>query len=69
MPELGELREVVYWGDRKKHLTDDYLKSLSTFALAIWFLDDGSFTERSLGLQQRTAGDSGRVELFVEAVS
>jgi recombination protein RecA len=69
LPELGELREVVYWGDRKKHLTDDYLKSLSPFALAIWFMDDGSFTECSLGLQQRTAGGSGRVEFCVEAMS
>ena len=69
LPELGELREVVYWGDGKKHLTDDYLKSLSPLALAIWFMDDGSFTERSLGLQQRTAGGSGRVEFCVEAMS
>ena len=69
LPELGELREVVYWGDGKKHLTDDYLKSLTPLALAIWFMDDGSFTERSLGLQQRTAGGSGRVEFCVEAMS
>ena len=69
LPELGELCEVVYWGDGKKHLTDDYLKSLSPFALAIWFMDDGSFTERSLGLQKRTAGGSGRVEFCVEAMS
>ena len=69
LPELGELREVVYWGDRKKHLTDDFLKSLSPFALAIWFMDNGSFTERSLALQQRTAGGSGRVEFCVEAMS
>jgi len=74
LPELGELREVVYWGDGKKHLTDDYLKSLSPLALAIWFMDDGSFSERLLsddakGLQQRTAGGSGRVEFCVEAMS
>jgi recombination protein RecA len=69
LPELGELREVVYWGDGKKHLTDDYLKSLSPLALAIWFMDDGSFMERSKGLQVRTAGGSGRVEFCVEAMS
>ena len=69
LSELGELRDVVYWGDGKKHLTDDYLKSLSPLALAVWFMDDGSFTERSKGLQQRTAGGSGRVEFCVEAMS
>jgi recombination protein RecA len=69
LAELCELRDVVYWGDGKKHLTDDYLKSLSPLALAIWFMDDGSFTERSKGPQQRTAGGSGRVEFCVEAMS
>jgi recombination protein RecA len=69
LAELSELRDVVYRGDGKKHLTDDYLKSLSPLALAIWFMDDGSFTERSKGLQQRTAGGSGRVEFGVEAMS
>ncbi|MEP7035399.1 MAG: recombinase RecA, partial [Actinomycetota bacterium] len=38
-------------------------------ALAIWFMDDGSFSERSKGLQERTAGGSGRVEFCVEAMS
>jgi len=69
LPELGELRDVVYWGDGKKHLTDDYLKSLTPLALAVWFMDDGSFTERSKGVQVRTAGGSGRVEFCVEAMS
>ena len=69
LPELGELRDVVYWGDGKKHLTDDYLKSLSPLALAVWFMDDGSFSERSKGLQKRTAGGSGRVEFCVEGMS
>src|SRR5665811_1505540 len=58
-----------YWGDGKKHLTDDYLKSLSPLALAIWFMDHGSFSEHSQGLQRRTAGGSGRVEFCVEAMS
>jgi recombination protein RecA len=69
LSELNELREVVYWGDGKKHLTDDYLKSLSPLALAVWFMDDGSFIERSKGLQQRTAGGSGRVQFCVQAMS
>src|SRR5450631_4314798 len=69
LPELAELREVVFWGDGKKHLTDEYLKSLNPLALAVWFMDDGSFTEGSKGLQQRTDGGSGRVEFCVEAMS
>src|SRR5450631_3032501 len=69
LSELGELGDVVFWGDGKKHLTDEYLKSLSPLALAIWFMDDGSFTEGSKGLQQRTDGGSGRVEFCVEAMS
>ena len=69
LPELGELREVVYWGDGKKHLTDDVIKLLSPLALAIWYMDDGCFTLRSKGLQERTAGGSGRIEIGVEAMS
>ncbi|RNI21418.1 recombinase RecA [Flexivirga caeni] len=69
LPELGELREVIYWGDGKKHLTDDFLKALTPLALAVWFMDDGSFTMRSKGLQERTAGGSGRIEICVEAFS
>jgi recombination protein RecA len=69
LPELGEVREVVYWGDGKKHLTADYLKALTPLALAIWYMDDGSFSVRSKGLQARTIGGSGRVEIGVEAMS
>ena len=69
LPELGELRDVVYWGDGKKHLTDDVIKLLSPLALAIWYMDDGCFTLRSKGLQERTAGGSGRIEIGVEAMS
>ena len=32
-------------------------------------MDDGSFTMRSKGLQERTAGGSGRSEICVEALS
>jgi recombination protein RecA len=67
--ELAELREVVYQGDGKKHLTWDYLKRLTPLSLAMWYMDDGSFTLRSKGLQQRTQGGSGRIEICVEAMS
>ena len=69
LPELGELRDVVYFGDGKKHLTTEYLKALTPLALGVWFMDDGSFAVRSKGLQQRTAGGSGRVEFGVESMS
>ena len=69
LPELGELREVVYWGDGKKHLTNDYLKALTPLALAVWYMDDGAFAIRSKGVQARTLGGSGRIEICVEAMS
>ncbi|QVQ54759.1 intein-containing recombinase RecA [Spiractinospora alimapuensis] len=69
LPELHELREVVYFGDGKKHLTWEYLKSLTPLALAVWYMDDGCFVPRSKGVQQRTAGGSGRIEICVEAMS
>jgi recombination protein RecA len=69
MPELAELHDVVYFGDGKKHLTWDYLKALTPLALAVWYMDDGSFTLRSKGLQERTEGGSGRIEICVEAMS
>ena len=63
LPELAELRQVVYWGDGKKHLTWEYLKALTPLALAIWYMDDASFTIRSKGVQARTAGGTGRAEI------
>jgi recombination protein RecA len=69
LPELAELQETVYFGDGKKHLTWDYLKSLTPLALAVWYMDDGSFTVRSKGVQARTAGGTGRIEICVEAMS
>jgi recombination protein RecA len=69
LPELGELQQVVYLGDGKKHITWDYLKALTPLALAVWYMDDGSFALRSKGLQTRTEGGSGRVEFGVEAMS
>ena len=67
--ELSELRDVVYQGDGKKHLSWDYLKELTPLSLAIWYMDDGGFTLRSKGLQERARGGSGRIELCVEAIS
>ena len=69
LPELGELRDVLYWGDGKKHLSEEFLKALNPLALAIWYMDDGSFSVRSKGVQVRTAGGSGRIEICVEAMS
>jgi recombination protein RecA len=69
LPELGGLRESVYASDSKKHLSWDYLKSLTPLALAIWYMDDGCFTLRSKGVQQRTMGGTGRIEICVEAMS
>ena len=69
LAELHELRSAVYLGDGKKFLSEEYLKALTPLALAIWYMDDGSFSLRSKGLQQRTAGGSGRIEICVEAMS
>ncbi|MGH3503546.1 MAG: intein-containing recombinase RecA, partial [Nocardioidaceae bacterium] len=69
LPELGELQRTVYMGDGNRTITEEYLKALTPLALAIWFMDDGSFTVRSSGLQQRTKGGSGRVQFCIEALS
>jgi recombination protein RecA len=69
LAELAELREAVYFGAGKKHLTWEYLKSLTPLALAVWYMDDGCFTVRSKGVQERTAGGTGRIEICVEAMS
>jgi recombination protein RecA len=69
LPELAELREIIYFGDGKKHLTWDYLKGLTPLALAVWYMDDGCFTVRSKGVQERTRGGTGRIEICVEAMS
>jgi recombination protein RecA len=69
LPELAELQDAMYFGDGKKHLAWEYLKSLTPLALAIWYMDDGSFVVRSKGVQERTAGGTGRIEIVVEAMS
>jgi recombination protein RecA len=69
LAELAELQRAVYLGDGKKFFSEEYLKALTPLALAIWYMDDGSFTLRSKGLQERTAGGSGRIEICVEAMA
>ncbi|MPZ25123.1 MAG: intein-containing recombinase RecA [Micromonosporaceae bacterium] len=69
LPELNELRQAVYLGDGRKHLSWDYLKALTPLALAVWYMDDGCFTVRSRGVQERTRGGTGRIDICVEAMS
>jgi len=67
LPELLGLREAVYIGG-KKVLSYDYLKQLTPLSLAVWYSDDGSFSLRAKGLQERTPHGNGRSELCVEAM-
>jgi recombination protein RecA len=67
LPELSELREAVYIGG-KKVFSHDYLKHLTPLALAVWYMDDGSFTLRAKGLQERTRDGSGRAQICIEAM-
>jgi recombination protein RecA len=69
LPELAEVRQAVYFGDGRKHLSWDYLKALTPLALAIWYMDDGSFTLRTKGLQERIRHGSARSEITVETMS
>jgi recombination protein RecA len=69
LAELNELRQSVYFGDGKKHLSEEYLKALTPLALAIWYMDDGCFTVRSKGVQERTQGGSGRIEICLDAMT
>ncbi len=55
LAELAELRRAVYV-DGKKILSEDYLKWLTPLSLAIWYMDDGCYTERAKGLQERHQG-------------
>ncbi|MDQ3463086.1 MAG: recombinase RecA, partial [Actinomycetota bacterium] len=65
--ELAELRRAVYV-DGKKVLSHDYLKQLTPLSLAIWYMDDGGFTVRAKGLQERTREGSGRSEICIQAM-
>jgi recombination protein RecA len=67
LPELAELRRAVYV-DGKKVFGHDYLKQLTPLSLAVWYMDDGGFTLRAKGLQERTREGSGRSEICVEAM-
>ena len=67
MPELAELRENVYV-DGKKVFDDDYFKSLTPVSLALWYMDDAHFAIRSKGVQKRTEGLTGRVEIGVQSM-
>jgi recombination protein RecA len=69
LPELAELRQAVYLGDGRKHLSWDYLKALTPLALAVWYMDDGGFAVRAKGVQERTQDGGGRSEIVVEAMS
>ncbi len=68
LPELAELRDAVYLAGHKV-LSWDYLKKLTPLSLAVWYMDDGSFSSRAKGLQARTREGSGRSEICVEAMS
>ena len=61
LAELDVLREAVYVGS-KKVFSWDYLKELTPFALAVWYMDDGSFTER------RKDGSAGRSDICIQAM-
>ena len=67
LAELAELRRAVYIGGTKV-LSHDYLKRITPLSLAVWYMDDGGFTLPSKGLQERTAGGSGRSEICVQAI-
>ena len=67
LPELAQMRAAVYIGG-KKVVSHDYLKRLTPLSLAIWYADNGTFTLRSKGQQQRIRGGSGRSEICVEAL-
>ncbi len=67
LAELAELRHATYLCG-KKVLSEEYLKALTPLSLAIWYMDDGCYTERAAGLQERTRDRSGRIEICVEAL-
>ncbi|HAM02298.1 MAG TPA: recombinase RecA [Acidimicrobiaceae bacterium] len=68
IPELSNVRRSVY-AEGKKVFDDGYLKCLTPLSLALWYIDDASFTVRSKGLQARTEGGSGRATICVEAMT
>ncbi len=67
LPELAELRRAVYFGG-KKVFNADYFKQLTPLSLAVWYMDDGGFTLRAKGVQERTREGSGRSEVCIQAM-
>ena len=67
LPELAELRRAVY-SPEGKVFSYDYFKQLTPLSLALWYMDDGTFTIRAKGLQERTKDGSGRAEICIEAM-
>ncbi|HEY5578834.1 MAG TPA: recombinase RecA, partial [Acidimicrobiia bacterium] len=63
LAELAELRQAVHLLPGVKVFDDDYLKRLTPLALAIWYMDGATLTERS------NERGSGRLEICVEAMS
>lgn len=59
LPELAELQRAVYLGDGKKFFSEEYLKALTPLALAIWYMDNGSFS----------SGGGGHIEICVETMN
>ncbi len=68
LAELAELCRAVYV-DGQKVLSHDYLKRLTPLALALWYIDDGTFALPATGLRERTREGSGRCEIGIEAMS
>ncbi len=69
LAELAPLREAVYFGDGCKHLSFDYLKALTPLALAVWYLDDGTFGSPVEDVPEATMDASGRSEICVQGMS
>ncbi|MHB8631536.1 MAG: intein-containing recombinase RecA, partial [Candidatus Limnocylindria bacterium] len=62
LPELFDLQQDVYRLG-VKYFSQSYLDQLTPFGLALWYMDDGSFTLRGKEL------DRGRIAVCVEGMS
>ena len=69
LPELAELRQAVSMGGEKV-LSHDYLKRLTPLSLAIWYMDDASFSLRADGVPERTRTRtrSGHADICIQAI-
>ncbi|MQB02143.1 MAG: hypothetical protein GEU78_18145, partial [Actinobacteria bacterium] len=61
--ELSDLRREMYAEDKGKTLSWDYLKRLTPFSLAIWYMDDGHLDIRD------EAKTSARIQICVQAMT